>query len=127
MMKKEHKVAIATRDGTGVCPHFGMADEFHVFTISGGRVERREVRVNICPCSHREGGRTAGCWDVVEELLPDVKVVICAGMGENAYVGILRRDILPLVTGETTIEEALRAYMKGELRENQDRVHPSPD
>ncbi|MDY6795031.1 MAG: NifB/NifX family molybdenum-iron cluster-binding protein [Actinomycetota bacterium] len=125
MLRKKHKVAVATRDGERVCPHFGIAEEFHVFDIEGGKVVGREVRHNIEPCSHGEGGRTGGCWDLVEDLLPDVKVVISAGMGENAYVGILRRDILPLVTDEVPIEDALQAYLRGELKEKSEKVHPS--
>lgn len=125
MLRKRHKVAVATLDGENVCEHFGIAEEFHVFTIEGGRVIDREVRRNIEPCSHRDGGKTGGCWDLVEDLLPDVKVVVSAGMGENAYVGILRRDILPLVTEEVPIESAVQAYLRGELQERSDRVHPS--
>jgi predicted Fe-Mo cluster-binding NifX family protein len=125
MIKRKHKVAVATRDGKRVCPHFGIAEEFHIFTVDEGRIIGEEIRENREPCSHREGGNKGGCWDLVESLLQDVKVVISAGMGENAYVGILRRDILPLVTEEVPIDEAMKSYLKGDLRESHDRVHPS--
>lgn len=125
MFRKKHKVAVATQDGRKVGRHFGSAKEFHIFTIDAGEVVNEEVRSNAEPCSHHEGGETGGCWDLVESLLYDVKVVICAGMGENAYVGILRRDILPLVTEEVPIERALQDYLRGELREDRDLVHPS--
>lgn len=122
--RKRHKVAVATQDGRKVCPHFGIAREFHVFTVEGGRVVEKEVRCNQEPCSHKEGGKTAGCWDLMDDLLTDVRVVISAGMGENAYVGILRRDILPLVTEEVSIEKAVQDYLHGQLRESPGKVHP---
>lgn len=125
MLRKKHKVAVATQDGRKVGEHFGSAKEFHVFTIDAGEVVGEEIRSNTAPCSHHDGGETGGCWDIVESLLFDVKVVISAGMGENAYVGILRRDVLPLVTEKVPIEQALRAYLRGELRENRDLLHPS--
>jgi predicted Fe-Mo cluster-binding NifX family protein len=125
MISKKHKVALATQDGIKVGAHFGSAKEFRVFTIDAGEVVGEESRLNTAPCSHHEGGETGGCWDLIESLLFDVKVIISSGMGENAYVGILRRDILPLVTEEVPIEEALQAYLRGELRENRDLLHPS--
>jgi predicted Fe-Mo cluster-binding NifX family protein len=125
MLRKKHKVAVATQDGQKVGAHFGSAEEFYVFTVDEGGVVDEEVRSNLNPCSHKDGGDTGGCWDLIEDLLFDVKVVICAGIGENAYVGILRRDILPLVTEEVPIDQAMQAYIKGELSEDRGRVHPS--
>ena len=125
MIRKKHKVAVATQDGIRVGAHFGSAKEFHVFTIDAGEVMEKESRSNTAPCSHHEGGETGGCWDLIENLLFDVKVIISSGMVENAYVGILRRDILPLVTEEVPIEQAVQAYLRGELRENRDLLHPS--
>lgn len=121
--KRRHKVAVATLDETRVCSHFGSANSFHIFTLEGGRVVESEVRLNDRPCFHTLRGSKAGCWDVVDELLPDVKVIITAGMGENAYVGILRRDILPLVTHGGTIQEAVQDYLHGRLKEDPERIH----
>ncbi len=120
---REHTVAIALDEKeTSVAHHFGAAPAFLVLRIRKGRVVSREVRPNTHKCVHPSG--TLGCWEVMEQVLPDVRVVISAGMGENAYVGLLRRDVLPLVTQETDLEEAIRAYLRGRLREDPDLVHP---
>lgn len=124
-MRKRHKLAVATEDGERVSPHFSMAREFYVYTVEEGRVVDEEVRENFILCSRKDGGDAGGCWDIMKKILFDAKVVICAGMGENAYVGVLRRDILPLVTEEVPIGQAVLRYLRGELRENRSRVHPS--
>ena len=90
----EHKVAIATQDGKEMAEHFGSAPIFLVYTLREGRVIDIETRSNSSNYASAE--KDEGCWQVIEELLPDVKVVISHGMGENAYVGLLRRDVLPL-------------------------------
>jgi len=45
-------------------------------------------------------------------------------MGENAYVGLLRRDVLPVTTSEEEVERAVEAYLRGRLEEDPGRVHP---
>jgi predicted Fe-Mo cluster-binding NifX family protein len=119
---KEHKIAIATRNGTKVAEHFGAAPIFVVLTIKRGKVTAREIRANTMICSH-EDWQVGSCWDLMETLLPDVRVVISTGMGENAYVGLLRRDVLPLVTTETDLERAVREYLAGRLQEDPGLVH----
>jgi len=64
-----------------------------------------------------------GCWELMEELLPDVRVVICRGMGENAYVGMLRRDVLPITTEEENAGEAMADYLKDRLKDHPELVH----
>ncbi len=120
---KESKIAIATNDGIDVAEHFGSAPLFYVATVRRGRVIAEETRPNRYHCAESE--RAGLCWDLISELLPDVRAVITTGMGENAYVGLLRRDILPLVTTETNLHAALRAYLSGKLKEEPRRVHPS--
>jgi predicted Fe-Mo cluster-binding NifX family protein len=123
---REHRVAIAvTEDERHVASHFGAAPRFLVLRVKKGRVIAREVRTNTDKCIHASG--TLGCWDVMERVLPDVRVVISSGMGENAYVGLLRRDVLPLVTDETAVEEAIRSYLHDRLYENPSLVHPPPN
>jgi hypothetical protein len=50
---------------------------------------------------------TIRCWEIIDRILSDVRVVIAAGMGENSYVGLLKRNVLPLVTEEIDHEKAL--------------------
>lgn len=120
----KHKIAIGTMDGKVIAEHFGLAPIFAVFTVERGKVLRREERVNHGECVRNREDAQAGCWELMERLLPDVRVVICRGMGENAYVGLLRRDVLPVTTPEEEVEAAVEAYLKGRLVDDPGRVHP---
>jgi predicted Fe-Mo cluster-binding NifX family protein len=119
----EHKVAVATVDGKILASHFGSAPLFVVYTVKKGKVLDEEFRVNRRECTRSIEDTQAGCWELMEELLPDVRVVICRGMGENAYVGMLRRDVLPVTTDEEKAQDAVTAYLKDQLEDNPQRVH----
>jgi len=119
----EHKVAVATVDGRVIAEHFGSAPQFVVYTVRKGRVLEKEPRVNRRECSRDTEDTQAGCWELMQELLPDVRVVICRGMGENAYVGLLRRDVLPITTEEEDAERAVKAYVRDNLNDDPNRVH----
>lgn len=124
-LQHEHKVAIATVDGEAIASHFGSSPYFLVCTIKKGRITSRELRENTKGYMRSiEEGHT-DCWDMIEGMLPDVKVIITSGMGENAYVGFLRRDVLPVVTMLTNVEEAVEAYLKDGLKDYPQLVHHS--
>ncbi len=124
-LESEHKVAVATVDGDVIASHFGSAPFFLVCTVRKGKITGRELRENRKGCSRsREDGDT-DCWDIIEDLLPDVRVMITSGMGEKAYVGFLRRDVLPVVTMLSGVEEAVDAYLKDGLKEYPQLVHDS--
>lgn len=107
---REHRVAIAiTEDERHVASHFGAAPLFLVLGVSPGKVSSREVRTNTDKCIHASG---------------TLRVVVSSGMGENAYMGLLGRDVFPLVTDETGVEEAIRSYLHDRLHENPSLVHP---
>jgi predicted Fe-Mo cluster-binding NifX family protein len=119
----EHKIAIATPDGKRIDRHLRAAPFFLVYTIKGGRLAATETRVNPYASSATSGEGRAECLKVVDEVLGDVRVLICSGMGENAYVGLLKRDILPLLTEEEEADKALNAYLRGHLKEHPELVH----
>ncbi len=123
MLERDHKVAVATVDGRKIADHFGSAPIFVVYTVSKGKATERETRVNPRGCAGKREDTQAGCWELMRELLPDVRVVICRSMGENAYVGLLRRDVLPVTAEEEDAERAVTAYLRGRLREDAQRVH----
>lgn len=120
---KEHKVAIASEDGKIIAAHLGAAPFFVVYRVKKGKVVGEEKRENprVHP-SLREDSQ-AGCWELIGKLLPDVRVVISRGMGENAYVGLLRRDVLPINTDEDDAENAIRAYLEDHLDDNPQLIH----
>ena len=120
---REHKVAIATEDGKRIASHFRAAPIFVIYTVRQGRLFAAETRVNPLAAIAAENECSADCWEVVDEVLGDVRVVVCSGMGENAYVGLLRRDILPLLTDEEYADRALDEYLHGRLREQPELIH----
>jgi|GEM_PF-517265 len=122
-LQQEHKVAVATIDGKILASHFGSAPLFVVFTVKKGKILEEEFRVNRGECTRNADETQAGCWELMERLLPDVRVVICRGMGENAYVGMLRRDVLPITTDEERAREAVAAYLMDKLEDDPQRVH----
>jgi len=111
--KRKHKVAIATEDGNRIASHFRAAPLFIVYTVRSGRLSAAETRTNTLTSPAEEGECNTDCWKVMDEILDDVRVVICSGMGENAYVGLLRRDILPLLTDEEYADNPLAEYLRG--------------
>jgi predicted Fe-Mo cluster-binding NifX family protein len=121
---KEHKVAIASEDGKTIAAHLGAAPLFVVFRVRKGKVVEEEIRENRWMHSGSKEDPLAGCWGLIQELLPDVKVVISRGMGENAYVGLLRRDILPINTDEVDTGDAIHAYLEDNLGDNPQLIHP---
>jgi predicted Fe-Mo cluster-binding NifX family protein len=120
----EYRVAIATKDGKEMAEHFGSAPVFLVYTFRGGRIVDLELRENRRRCA-RDAESNEGCWRIMEELLPDVKVVISHGMGENAYVGLLRRDVLPINTDERDADRAIHGYVNKSLRDDPRLIHHS--
>lgn len=123
IIHKQHKVAIASADGRTIASHLGTAPFFVVYTVKKGRVSGEELRENPRAHSRRIEDTQSGCWELIEELLPDVKVVISRGMGENAYVGLLRRDMLPINTDEEDTENAIRAYLGDHLDDDPSLIH----
>ncbi len=119
----EYKVAVASVDGKRISEHFGCAPLFVVYTVRKGKIVHEELRVNCKECERSTEDTQAGCWELMQELLPDVRVVICRGMGENAYVGLLRRDALPITTDEKEVEKAVMSYLRDRLKDDPHRVH----
>ncbi len=119
------KVAIATTDGINIHEHFAAAPFFVVLKAKGNRILAREQRENPYGDRRKERGEQAACLRVAKEVLPDVQVVISAGMGRNAYVALLSRNILPLLTQEKNIIKAEKLYLKGRLKEDSSLVRQS--
>jgi predicted Fe-Mo cluster-binding NifX family protein len=122
----KHKVAVVTEDGKVLAEHFGPAPLFVVYTVKKGKILDKELRVNTRERSRDLEDTQAVCWELMEDLLPDVRVVICRGMGENAYVGLLRRNVLPITTDIIEAEEAVHAYLHDRLEDDPRRVHRPP-
>ena len=118
-----HKVAVALDQGGRISGHFRASPRFLVVTLDGGKAIREEVRENPYVDEVEREGSDALCWKIMEEILPEVRAVICGGMGESAFAGMLRRDVLPLLTSQKDAKKALDRYMRGRLRHEEGLIH----
>ena len=131
------KIAFITEDGKSISQHFGRAPYYLVMEIEDGKVVNRDMRdklghnqfadeghhdhdhsegSGLDPASHGKHGRMA-------EAIKDCDTLICGGMGMGAYQSMQIYNITPLVTDRTDIEEALQAYLMGDLDDQTDLLH----
>jgi len=122
-----HKVAIALDQEGRISGHFRVSPRFLVVTLDQGRVSGEEERENPYADEDEREGSDALCWKIMEEILPDVRMVICGGMGESAFAGMLRRDVLPLLTSQKDVKKALDGYLRGRLRHEEGLIHGPRD
>ncbi len=122
-----YKIAAVTEDGERISSHFGMAPEYRVFTISGGQVQGAETRAKPHHVHHPHGhDHQHGHGDVghADMFAPieDCQVLLVGGMGDPAYRKAQAVGLEVVLTGGI-IQEALKAYMAGELSSDMRRVH----
>lgn len=123
----KHKVAVALDPEGRISGHFRISPRFLVVTFDRGKAAGEEVRENPYADEEEREGSDALCWKIMEEILPDVRTVICGGMGESAFAGMLRRDVLPLLTSQKDAKKALDAYLRGRLRHEEGLIHGPRD
>ena len=102
------KIAVPYLDGN-VNAHFGHTREMKIYEIRDGAVSGSEI-ITI-----EKGGHEA-IADLLDGL--DVAAVICDGLGANAQTALADRRIMVYsgVTGPA--DEAVDAFLQGELTEN---------
>ncbi len=57
------------------------------------------------------------------EVIADCQVLLARGMGEPAFRALQAAGIEPLLVEEQSIDDAVNAYLRGELMHNPDRIH----
>jgi predicted Fe-Mo cluster-binding NifX family protein len=57
------------------------------------------------------------------QAILDCEALLCRGMGMGAYESMKVAGILPVVTDITAIEEAVLAYVKGQIVDHTERLH----
>jgi predicted Fe-Mo cluster-binding NifX family protein len=55
--------------------------------------------------------------------ITDCDVLLVRGMGRGAYMALEEANIRPIVTDIATIEEAVLAYIRGDIVDHTDRLH----
>ena len=121
------KIAAVTDDGTSIHAHFGQAPYFEVLTIEEGKIAARERRAKPAHNGHHDAEHHHSGGDThagnMAQVIADCQVLLARGMGEPAYHALRSVGIEPLVVAERTIDQAVQAYLRGELTHQPARVH----
>ncbi len=144
------KIAAITDDGITISQHFGRARYYAVLTIQEGVVIKAETRPKVGHESfrqvgnsgpqmvsydhqedhnHETGGRHgygAGAalrHNSMAEAILDCDVLLCQGMGYGAYEAMTEAGIRPVITDISLIENAVEAYLAGELVNHTEYLH----
>ena len=139
VIKKEisMKIATITDDGKTISRHFGRAPYYMVLTVEGGEIVNRELREKMGHThfhnqEHSEETHTAGHGMDAQShnkhismanAIADCKVLLCGGMGMGAYESMRQLNIQPVVTDLFDIEEAVKAFIDGEIIDHTELLH----
>ncbi len=131
------KIAVITDDGNVISQHFGRAPYYMVVSIANGQIVDRELREKLGhghfqnqphePQQHGQPhGLDAASHDKHVQMahpIADCEALLCGGMGMGAYNSLQALGIRPVVTSIASIDEAVLAYARGELRDEIGRLH----
>lgn len=132
------KIAAITDDGKTISQHFGRAAYYLVATVEEGKIIAREMRDKLGH-SHFQGeghheaerpgephGFSPESHDRhmrMSEAISDCEALLCRGMGMGAYESMKARNIRPVVTDIAGIDEAVLAYVNGQIVDHIDKLH----
>ena len=131
------KIAAITDDGNTISQHFGRAQYYLVATIENGEIIDRELREKLGhsqfanePHAADTPGQPHGMDPAshnrhiqMSEAIADCEALLCRGMGMGAYESMKTRGIKPIVTDIASIDEAVMAYVKGNIVDQVERLH----
>lgn len=131
------KIAAITEDGKTISQHFGRAPYYLVVTVENGQIAQREMRPKVGhahfasqPHGEVQPGQGHGMDPAsherhlqMAEAIADCEALLCRGMGQGAYDSMQRRGIRPVVTDIASIEEAVVAYVNGQIVDHTDWLH----
>lgn len=131
------KIAAITDDGQTISQHFGRAQYYLVATVENGQIIARELRdklghAHFSNQPHPEEqpdqphGMDAASHDKhvqMAETIADCEALLCRGMGMGAYQSMQAVGIRPVVTDISVIEEAVMAYIQGNIVDQVERLH----
>ena len=133
------KIAVITEDGQTISQHFGRAPYYQVFTVENGTIMGKELRDKVGhrqfaqedhehasendPRGHGFGAHSDSKHVRMIETIQDCEVIIVRGMGRGAYVAMEQAGIRPFVTELGNAEDAVKAYIGGNLANHTERLH----
>jgi predicted Fe-Mo cluster-binding NifX family protein len=131
------KIAAITDDGQTISQHFGRAQYYMVLNVEDGQIINRQLREKLShfhfanaphtstPSSqgHGFGPEEENRHARMAQSISDCQVLLCRGMGRGAYESMKVYGITPVVTDYVSIDEAVTAYLDGNLVDHVDRLH----
>lgn len=134
--EKKLKIAAITEDGTTISQHFGRALYYLVLTVENGQIIARELREKLGhsqfanevhleipgqphgmdPASHNKH-----LW--MAQVISDCQALLCRGMGRGAYESMVEAGIRPVVTEIAWIDDAVNAYLDGNIVDRVELLH----
>lgn len=131
------KIAVISEDGQTISQHFGRAPFYVIVTVEDGKVVNKETRDKMGHRSfagqphedtapgerHGYGAGAEGRHASMAETIADCQVLIVGGMGWGAYESLESNNIEAIVTDVTSIDEAVKLYLDGELANLMEKLH----
>ena len=131
------KIAAITDDGKTISQHFGRAPYYLVAAVENGQIAKREMRnklghTHFANQPHPEEqpgqphGMDAGSHNKhlqMAEAIADCEALLCRGMGMGAYESMKAVGIRPVVTDIEGIDDAVMAYVAGNIVDQVERLH----
>jgi predicted Fe-Mo cluster-binding NifX family protein len=131
------KIAFATDDGKTISSHFGRASHYMVITIENGQSGQHEMRDKLGhnhfanePHGEHEANQPHGFDPASQdrhkrmiEAILDCEAMLCKGMGMGAYESLRAAKIRPIVTDISEIDQAVTAYIKGNIVDHVENLH----
>jgi predicted Fe-Mo cluster-binding NifX family protein len=134
------KIAAVSEDGVTISQHFGRAPFYVVVTVEDGKIVSHETRdkmghAQFAAEPHQEhdheGDLRGHGFDPAAQnrharmaaAIADCEVLLAGGMGAGAYESMKQANIRPIVTDVNNIEEAVQAYLSGNLTDHIETLH----
>lgn len=131
------KIAAITDDGKTISQHFGRAPYYLVTTVENGQIVNRELRDKLGhthfvnqPHAEEQPGQPHGMDDAshnkhlqMAEAISDCEALLCRGMGMGAYESMKALNIRPVVTDIASIDEAVMAFVNGQIVDHTEQLH----
>ena len=131
------KIATVSDDGITISQHFGRAQFYVVVTIEDGQIVAREKRDKLGhrhfqgephdetpdPRGHGFGPAAQDRHARMVAAISVCEALLAGGMGAGAYESMRRAGIRPIVTEIMNIDQAVKAYISGELLDHPEWLH----
>jgi predicted Fe-Mo cluster-binding NifX family protein len=133
------KIAAVSEDGVTISQHFGRAPFYVVVTVEEDKIVSREQRDKLGHAhfanephagahggeAHRHGFDPAAQHRHAQmaAAIADCQVLLARGMGAGAHQSLAQAGIRPIITDIATIDEAVQAYLAGNIEDHTERLH----